>query len=58
MREPIGILPGLRPQESGAIGKALLASAIAKIEVPPKSPQVFDSAAILDRRFGALQPRR
>jgi 2-dehydro-3-deoxyphosphogalactonate aldolase len=54
MREPIGILPGLRPRQSGAIGKVLLASAIAKIEVPLNSPQVFESAAILAHRFGGL----
>jgi 2-dehydro-3-deoxyphosphogalactonate aldolase len=47
MRELIAILRGLQPQEAEAIGKTLVVSGIAKIEVPLNSPRPFDSIAIL-----------
>jgi 2-dehydro-3-deoxyphosphogalactonate aldolase len=52
MRELIAILRGLQPREAEAIGKALLESGIAKIEVPLNSPQAFESIAILASSLG------
>jgi len=53
MRELIAILRGLRSEEAEAIGKALLASGIAQIEVPLNSLQAFDSIAILAGSLGS-----
>ncbi len=52
MRELIAILRGLPPQDAEAIGRALLASGIGKIEVPLNSPRPFESIEVLARCFG------
>jgi len=49
----VAIVRGVRPNESEAVGEALIAAGIRIIEVPLNSPDPFDSIERLARRFGA-----
>ncbi|WP_377193984.1 2-dehydro-3-deoxy-6-phosphogalactonate aldolase [Ruegeria meonggei] len=51
-RPIIAILRGLRPTEAAAVGHALIAAGIDKIEVPLNSPDPLDSIKILVDTFG------
>jgi 2-dehydro-3-deoxyphosphogalactonate aldolase len=51
-REIIAILRGVTPGEVVAIGEALLAAGIDRIEVPLNSPDAFDSIAALAGALG------
>jgi len=51
-RQLVAILRGIEPGEVEAVGGALVAAGITKIEVPLNSPDPFDSIGILARRFG------
>ncbi|MEL7465628.1 MAG: 2-dehydro-3-deoxy-6-phosphogalactonate aldolase [Pseudomonadota bacterium] len=51
-RPIIAILRGLRPSEAVAVGDALIAAGIDRIEVPLNSPDPFDSIAALADAFG------
>lgn len=48
----VAILRGIRPDEAGDIGAALVAAGFRLIEVPLNSPDPFRSIAILTERFG------
>jgi 2-dehydro-3-deoxyphosphogalactonate aldolase len=49
----VAILRGVRPDEVGAIGDALVEAGFTIIEVPLNSPQPFDSIALLSQRLAA-----
>lgn len=49
----IAILRGVRPDEVGAVGRALFDGGIRAIEVPLNSPQPFESIERLVRAFGS-----
>jgi 2-dehydro-3-deoxyphosphogalactonate aldolase len=49
----VAILRGVKPDEVGAIGDALVEAGIAVIEVPLNSPKPFDSIKRLAARHGA-----
>ena len=51
-RNLVAILRGLRPEEAVAVGEALLAEGIDRIEVPLNSPDPLVSIARLAEAFG------
>jgi 2-dehydro-3-deoxyphosphogalactonate aldolase len=48
----VAIVRGIRPEEAGAVGEALIAAGIRIIEVPLNSPDPLNSIALLSARFG------
>lgn len=51
-RKIVAILRGIRPEEAGAIGAALVESGITVVEVPLNSPEPLASIEILARSLG------
>ena len=48
----VAILRGIEPEETEAVGAALIGAGLRIIEVPLNSPHPMDSIALLARRFG------
>ena len=49
----VAILRGLKPEDAGAIGEALVEAGFRIIEVPLNSPEPFQSIERMAKRFGA-----